>query len=188
MVPASFSSISSLRTSRMPCGSRPFVGSSSTSSSGLRRSAPASPSRCFMPSEYAFTGRSSTFSIPTRSSASAIRAPRGRACSPPGPAASRSMRLRRPERLGQNAGDSMIAPTRSQRGPGMPGHRDAPISSMRPDGGEDEPEQHAHGRRLAGAVGSEEAVPVALAHVEIQVVNDGDLAVPLGQPFGSDHV
>ena len=41
-----------VRTSRVPCGSRPLVGSSSTSSSRGRSSAAASPSRCFMPSEY----------------------------------------------------------------------------------------------------------------------------------------
>ena len=44
-------SSSSSRTSVMPCGSRPLVGSSSTSSSGRRSSAPARPSRCRMPRE-----------------------------------------------------------------------------------------------------------------------------------------
>ena len=42
----------SWRISRMPIGSRPFVGSSRTSSSGSPRRAPAIPSRCFMPIEY----------------------------------------------------------------------------------------------------------------------------------------
>ena len=39
------------RISRMPCGSSPFVGSSSTSSRGRRSRAFASPSRCLMPRE-----------------------------------------------------------------------------------------------------------------------------------------
>ena len=58
--PSAFSSSSRSRTSRMPCGSSPFVGSSSTSSRGRRSSARASPSRCRIPSEYARTGRRST--------------------------------------------------------------------------------------------------------------------------------
>ena len=48
-------------------------------------------------------------------------------------------------------------------------------------------EQHAHRRRLAGAVRPEEAVAVAGAHVERDVFDDGQLAVTLGQAFGANH-
>ena len=41
----------SARTSRVPCGSSPLVGSSSTSSSRGRSRLAAMASRCFMPSE-----------------------------------------------------------------------------------------------------------------------------------------
>jgi hypothetical protein len=51
VVPSELSFSSSSRISWIPCGSRPFVGSSSTSSRGRRTSAAASPSRCRMPSE-----------------------------------------------------------------------------------------------------------------------------------------
>ena len=51
VVPCRLRSSSRSRTSRIPCGSRPLVGSSSTSSSGERSSAAARPSRCRMPSE-----------------------------------------------------------------------------------------------------------------------------------------
>ena len=49
VVPAAFSASSSVRISLMPCGSSPFVGSSSTSSRGRRISAAPSPSRWRMP-------------------------------------------------------------------------------------------------------------------------------------------
>src|SRR5450759_3798511 len=78
VVPALFSSLSRSRTSRMPRGSRPLVGSSRISSRGARSRAAARPSRWRMPSEYLFTGRLSIPDRPTRSSASAILARRVR--------------------------------------------------------------------------------------------------------------
>ncbi|OUD97207.1 hypothetical protein CMMCA002_10660 [Clavibacter michiganensis subsp. michiganensis] len=46
------------RTSSMPAGSSPLVGSSRTSSEGSRARAMAIPSRCFIPSEYRRTSLS----------------------------------------------------------------------------------------------------------------------------------
>src|SRR4051812_25554736 len=52
--PAGITDMRALRRARMsvmPAGSRPFVGSSRTTSSGFFKSAAATPRRCFMPSE-----------------------------------------------------------------------------------------------------------------------------------------
>ena len=46
-----------------------------------------------------------------------------------------------------------------------------PSTSIVPARGEHQPEQHPHRRRLAGAVGAEEAVDVALANVEVDAVD-----------------
>ena len=73
VVPSAAKERISERTSRVPCGSRPFVGSSSTSSSRRISSAFAMPRRCFMPSEYACTRLRAACERPTRSSASATR-------------------------------------------------------------------------------------------------------------------
>ena len=49
VMPVEASRLISARMSRMPAGSRPFVGSSRTSSRGDRISAAATPSRCTIP-------------------------------------------------------------------------------------------------------------------------------------------
>ena len=64
---------------------------------GRRSSAPASPSRCRIPSEYALTGRRPTPPSPTWSRASSTRRRRVRH-EPPRPEASSSERFSRPER------------------------------------------------------------------------------------------
>jgi hypothetical protein len=51
----------------------------------------------------------------------------------------------------------------------------------------DQAEQHPDGRRLAGAVGTEEAVAVALADVQVRAVDGGQPAVPLDQRGRADH-
>ena len=83
------------RKAAMPDGSRPFDGSSRISSSGSLRRLRATPSRCRIPIEYAFTFRSAFAASPTRSSAASIR-PRE---SPPRNPAQTS-RFPRPERYG----------------------------------------------------------------------------------------
>ena len=59
-----------LRISRVPAGSRPLVGSSSTTSLRGTSNAAARPRRCFMPSEYPRYRRCAACASPTRSSAS----------------------------------------------------------------------------------------------------------------------
>ena len=51
VMPSEESRRTSVFMSRMPAGSRPVFGSSSSSSCGRRMSAAAIPSRCFMPWE-----------------------------------------------------------------------------------------------------------------------------------------
>ena len=51
VIPSAATDRISARTSRVPCGSRPFVGSSSITSSLGCSSAAAIASRCFIPSE-----------------------------------------------------------------------------------------------------------------------------------------
>ena len=73
------------------------------------------------------------------------------------------------------------APRRAALGIGRPSTSAVPLR------GQHEAEQHPHGRGLAGAVGTEEAVDVALADVEIDAVDRDDRAVPLGQRPRRDH-
>ena len=50
-----------------------------------------------------------------------------------------------------------------------------------------DPGDHAEGRGLAGAVRAQESEQLALRHVEIDVVDRGELAVPLGEMGQSDQ-
>ena len=61
-----------------------------------------------------------------------------------------------------------------------------PNSSTVPSVGMIRPERHAQRRGLAGAVGPEEAVHVAGAHVQVDVVDRQDLLVALDQPARPD--
>ena len=94
-------------------------------------------------------------------------------------------RLRRPERYGNSAGLSTIAPMRGMTvcsaGPGGDTeHRGATAA------GAHEAEQHADRRRLAGAVRSEEAEDAALGHGEIEPADRDLAAVDLAEAFGLD--
>ena len=53
--------------------------------------------------------------------------------------------------------------------------------------GADEPEQHPHRRRLAGAVGPEIAIDVTAADRQVDVVDRGDPAVALDEPARLDR-
>ena len=57
-----------------------------------------------------------------------------------------------------------------------------------PGGGSVEAEHHPHRRRLAGAVGAEEAGDQPLLDVEAQVVDGHHVAVPLGESSYLDHL
>ena len=52
----------------------------------------------------------------------------------------------------------------------------------------DEPEQHAHERRLARAVGPEQAEPDAGGNPQVHPGDGGDAAEPLDEPARGDHV
>src|SRR5699024_8929927 len=71
--------------------------------------------------------------------------------------------------------------------PGAPVHRPAQHLDLAA-GGTDEREQHLHGRRLARAVGPEEAVDAAFGDAQIETVDDGAAAVGLGEEIGRAHV
>ena len=53
-------------------------------------------------------------------------------------------------------------------------------------GGLHEGQQHLHGRGLARAVGPEEAVDGALAHLEVEIAHHGGVTVALGEAIGCD--
>jgi hypothetical protein len=57
-----------------------------------------------------------------------------------------------------------------------------------PGGRVHEPEEHAHRRRLAGAVGPEESEDAAPRHPERQLIDRDDVAVSLRQVGRLDHV
>ena len=68
----------------------------------------------------------------------------------------------------------------------VPGHPPAEHLDLAA-GGVDQAEQHADQRGLARAVRPEQAVPVALAHLEVDRAHRGHRAVALGQRPGPDH-
>ncbi len=72
MLRSLFSFKISSRISMIPCGSRPFIGSSSSRKSGSPQSAIAIPSRCRIPSEKLRAFLCSVFSRPTSFSSSGI--------------------------------------------------------------------------------------------------------------------
>ena len=74
---------------------------------------------------------------------------------------------------------------RSARAPSRIGSR--PNSSHRALRRRDQPERHAQRGRLAGAVGTEEAVHVAGSDVQVDVVDREDLLVALDQPARADR-
>ncbi len=171
----------SSRTSFMPCGSRPLVGSSSTMTSGLWMSARAMPRRCRMPWEKPPALESARSSSPTMSSTSAMRSS-----------------LTSPFILAEHA---QVAPGRHvavehgvvheaaqmAQSP-LPVGRDLVVEHLRvAAGGVDEPEDHADGGGLAAAVGAEEPEHVALADGDAQVVDGAQLLEVFGQPVGGQH-
>ena len=93
------------RSHRMPCGSRPFAGSSRISTCGSPSSAPANPRRCRMPSEYP----------PALRSAASVRStaptPRRRSRRTTPEAAASTRRWFRPVRSGWKLWTSSTAPT-----------------------------------------------------------------------------
>ena len=165
--PSSTSARTSPRNSRMPAGSSPLTGSSRISSSGSHSRQRATPSRWRMPSEYVPTLSSARRPRPTRSSAASTR-PWARLSR----AAACTWRFSRPVRCGWKRGSSMIAPTRASASARSPG-RSWPSSRIVPAGRLGEAEQQADQRRLAGAVGPEEAERAAARHLQVDGLERG---------------
>ena len=170
----------SRRMSRMPTGSRPVVGSSSSSSRG-RSSA---------------SGDAEALAHAVRVAADLVLGPVGevdgveRLADPScgsvaverrhqlEVAAARQIRVE--ARRLDEAGDAV------ERGRTLQ-ERVAPEQPRRALVGPDQAEQHPQRRRLACSVGPEVAVDVTGADREVDVVDGGDLAVALDQPAGLDR-
>ena len=176
--PSSASWRANVRTHRMPSGSSPFTGSSSTSTDGSPSIAAAMPRRCPMPSEKRPARWPATESSPTSSSTSPTRV-----VGMPLLAASHR-RWSRAERPGWTACASSSAPI-SRSGTGE--LRVAVAVDLHVAGRRGvEPEDHAHRGGLAGAVGAEEAGDAARLDGEVDAV-DRDLgAESLGESPGAD--
>ena len=161
------------RSQRTPSGSRPFAGSSRISSSGSPSSAPASPSRWRMPSEYPLTRRlPAACSSTVRSTSSARESGM--------PAARPSVRRwSRPERPGWKSVASSTAPTR-QRGPIEIGVR--PAEHERPPARRRrQAEEHPQRGRLPRAVRAEKARDRPGIERERQIVDRENRPEPLRQ-------
>ena len=161
--------------SAMPAGSSPLVGSSRTSSSGSPSSAAATPSRCFMPSEYVRNR-----SPPRVGQVDPLQRPvdrrvvRGRGSGP--------ARAGSPGRTGTGRSPAPRPASRSvATAAGSPGG--SPCTVARPRGRPDEAEQHPQRRRLPGAVRAEEAVHLAAADGQVHRVDRGARAEGLGEPL-----
>ena len=87
--------------------------------------------------------------------------------------------------LGSRATSCSATPMRSRtclrlRGDVVAGHRRLPA------GGGEQGAEHLHGGRLAGAVGSEEAVDLTPLDGEVEPVDRGHVVEGAGQPGGRD--
>ena len=145
--------------------------------------AAASASRWRMPSEYARYRLPAAASRPTRSSAVAmrVRAVPGRRYGPPRPGGPDL-----PRRTGTGGTPDPPQGTRPGAAPAgaAGGHRLRPSSVVVAGGRPDQPEQHPDGGGLPGAVGPQEAVHAAPRHREVDAVDRGLAAEPLGQAAG----
>ena len=165
-----------------PSGSRPENGSSRTSSSGSWTSAVASWIRCWLPWD-----RSSSFDFarsarPNRSSQTARAAPARR-----GPTARGAGRSTPAARRRASAGRARAARACSRTAAACPRRRRCPSQRHLAGLGDGEPEDAAHRRRLAGAVGPEEAEQPAAARRQRRTVERRDAAVVLGQAPDLEH-
>ena len=171
------------------CGSTPTVGSSRISTSGSCRSAAAMFRRRFMP-PLKVAGLSRARSArPTSDSAASTRS-----TSAARRAARRARRTARGSRRRRGSRRSRAPAARRRCGASAPGCsrssscRAAPFADEDAAAiGGDQPAQHRHRRRLAGAVRPEQADDLAGADRERQVGDDGAAAVRFAKALGFEH-
>ena len=168
--PAARRSSSSCRTLRVTSGSRPDVGSSSSRTAGSCSSARASATFCRMPFDSSAArvdrrGRSArTSRARDRRAVGVARARRGRR---------RRCRFSRTVRRSQRPGDSVRNPIRLRSADAGGARQRHAVDRDRAARRRDQPRQHPHRRRLAGAVRAEQRDDLAAPDLERHVVDGG---------------
>ena len=164
------------RSIAMPAGSRPFIGSSSTSSRGRCTSAMAMPSRCFMPSENWPTGFRD-FRIEAHVAEHLVDAGRREVA----PHASQVLEMMARAQRGPVA-RRFDEDTESAQGTSNGASRTPyPSSRTLPVSGCNSPQTMRERGRLAGAVGPDEADDFALTNRERHALERGAPAVRLAK-------
>ncbi len=164
-------------TSRVATGSRPDVGSSRKSTAGSLRSARARPTRWRRPFERSPQRSSARSARPTASSAAGIRV-RGRGCRTD---RRRTRGSRSPSAAGRGPGASGMTAICWRIADAVRGREREARDDCRARGRRDQRPEHAHGRRLAGAVWAEEAEDLSGCDRERDVVDGDSSAEPLRQ-------
>ncbi len=165
----------SWRISRMPTGSRPFVGSSRTSSSGSPRRAPAIPSRCFMPIEYS-RNRS-----PARVGEADLLEHGGDPRGSRPPMAASTRRFSVPVSPGYIAGPSISAPTRGRKSAGESSGLPSTVPS--PEVGATSPSSIAIVVVLPAPFGPMNPATTPRGSSKLSSSTADPIAVALGQPL-----
>ena len=169
--------------SSRPCGSRPFVGSSSTTSSGECTSAWASLTRWRMPVENVPIRREALLLEPDLEQH--LARPQHR---DPARQAAQLAQVHHEVARGHPAGQALVLGHVADAPPQLEAARDG-VDAEQPGRarvGLDEAEQRAHQRRLAGAVGAQQP-DRAVRELEAHVVERDDVVVALGQARGGDR-
>ena len=171
------------RTSRALCGSRPDVGSSSSTTGGLWSSVRASATRCFSPFDSSTAMLSARSARPKRSSALfTVAAGSFTWCSRA--YVSRFVRtLSRSQSPGALGEKPHVLPDAVDRAAGErhAGHRCFTV------GRRDQPRKHPQRCRLAGTVGAKQAEDLACPHVKRDVFDGGAIAKAARQVAGGNH-
>ncbi len=164
----------------MPSGSRPFTGSSNSSTGGSPSSAPAMPSRCRMPSE----------NPPARRRAASARPDLlEHLVHPPG---GQAVVLRHPQQVVAGLPAGMYGARVEQRTDLAQRRTQVSVAAATDQGAAAvrrvQPEDHPHRRRLAGAVRPDEPGHLTRLDRERQTVHRDGRAVPLAQLANLDAV
>ena len=181
VVPPLPSSRTSSRTSFMPCGSRPLVGSSRMITSGRAEQgvgdSQALPHAVREAADLGVAASQQADGVEHLGDALLADLTAGRTDQP---------QITAGAHVGVEGGYLDEAAQVAQSGDPCPGHKvtgDLGVAARR----EDEAEDHADRRRLAGAVGTEKAEHLAAADGEVEVIDGQQLAEALGQAVGGQH-